>query len=62
MEEARCQQLKLALQQQIQQTALLQQTIQQQHATITGLAAVGPSQTSQLRVGGRNIGRPETFN
>eukprot|EP00973_Karenia_brevis_P092366 12412103-Karenia_brevis.AAC.1 len=49
MEEARFQQLERALQQQMQQTALLQQTIQQQQTTITGLAAVGPSQ-SQLRV------------
>eukprot|EP00973_Karenia_brevis_P006136 835925-Karenia_brevis.AAC.1 len=59
MEEQRFQQLEQALTQQIQQTALLQQTIQQQQATISSLAGAGPSQTSQLRVDGRNIGRPE---
>eukprot|EP00973_Karenia_brevis_P076601 10641340-Karenia_brevis.AAC.1 len=64
MEEAvgRIQQLEFALQQQIKNLVILQQTPLQQQATISGLTATGPSQTSQLRVDGRNIGRLETLN
>eukprot|EP00973_Karenia_brevis_P035890 4951958-Karenia_brevis.AAC.1 len=64
MEEAvgRIQQLESALQQQINNVAILQQMLQQLQVTMNGLMAVGLVQTSQLRFDGRNIGRPEMFN
>eukprot|EP00973_Karenia_brevis_P060759 8449868-Karenia_brevis.AAC.1 len=51
MEEAvgRIQQLEAALQQQVQNAAFLQQTLQQQQATINGLTAVGAIQNANIQ-------------